>query len=353
MAQYIQVSGVSFGNGHTDNPTYAFSVGSGDIFLSGSGGYVNSPTGISKATLTSGVNLYLSDDNVTAVTASVESGFTCAGQIAYATWLVPSVTPSITPTPTGTPALGNCQFVFVPDSVDTTGYGLRYNLGGEINTLFAALFGTTTVYGGESGSVYSVCSTLQPLYWQQSTNTTVSYPSGVVYLGSGDACDENTDCEYVAPAPSPTVTPTITATPTGTPVSPTPTPTPSTVESVVTFYVADAIPGVIPVWRANVQIDGTKTINIDVSGSAGGNEGTQSLFVTGTVTGNGTITVTRINPDSTVDDLTTVEVIVTGGSISVLPTGQQNISSGSVANESFTISNLALGDDIRIEVYEG
>lgn len=225
MAQYIEVSGVSFGNGHTDNPTYAFSVGSGDIFLSGSGGYVNSPTGISKATLSSGIKLYLSSDTATAVTASVESGFTCTGQTAYATWVIPSP-------------------------------------------------------------------------------------------------------------------------------SPTPSPTPTPVESTVTFYVAEAVVG-IPIWRANVAIEGTKTFNLDVSGSALGNEGTQTLFVVGSVTGNGTITVTRLSPDNTVDDLTTVEVIVNGGSIGVVPTGQQNITSGSVANESFTISNLTIGDDIRIEVYEG
>lgn len=103
MAQYIQVSGASFGNGHSDNPTYSFTVGVGDIFLSGSGGYVNSPTNIAKATLESGINLYLSDDTVTAVTASVDAGFTCADQIAYATWVLPSSTP--TPTPTSTPVI--------------------------------------------------------------------------------------------------------------------------------------------------------------------------------------------------------------------------------------------------------
>jgi hypothetical protein len=105
MAQYIEVSGVSFGNGHSDNPTYAFTVGTGDIFLSGSGGYVNSPTGITKATLTSGIKLYLSDDNATAVTASVESGFTCVGTTAYASWVIPSPTP--TPTPTTTPVISS------------------------------------------------------------------------------------------------------------------------------------------------------------------------------------------------------------------------------------------------------
>lgn len=97
MAQYLEITGTSFGNAHGDDPTYAFTIGSGDIFLSGSGGYVNSPTGITKAVLTSGVKLKISDDTATAVTCSVENGFTCAGEFEYATWTLTSPTPSATP----------------------------------------------------------------------------------------------------------------------------------------------------------------------------------------------------------------------------------------------------------------
>lgn len=97
MAQYLEITGTSFGNAHGDDPTYAFTIGSGDIFLSGSGGYVNSPTGITKAVLTSGVKLKISDDTATAVTCSVESGFTCTNEFEYATWTLTSPTPSATP----------------------------------------------------------------------------------------------------------------------------------------------------------------------------------------------------------------------------------------------------------------
>lgn len=124
----------------------------------------------------------------------------------------PSPTAEPTATPTATPA-GFCQFVFVADSVDTTGYGLRYNLNGEVNTLFGSLLGTSTSYGGESGTVYSVCSSITPQYWEQSTNTTVSYPSGVEFIGAGDACASNNDCEYTGSPSTATPTPTPTAEP--------------------------------------------------------------------------------------------------------------------------------------------
>lgn len=103
MAQYIFVSASSFGNAHSDSPTYSFSVGTGTIYLSGSGGYVNSPTGISQATLDDpGVYLELSDESLTYVTCSVDSGFTCAGTVKYVSW-----TPAPSPTPTSTPTVSN------------------------------------------------------------------------------------------------------------------------------------------------------------------------------------------------------------------------------------------------------
>lgn len=102
MAQYIQVQGTSFGNAHSDSPTYAFTEGSGaGVYLSGSGGYVNAATGITKATLTSGVKLKVENDLATAVTCSVESGFTCATEFEYATWTI------VSPTPTPSPVISN------------------------------------------------------------------------------------------------------------------------------------------------------------------------------------------------------------------------------------------------------
>lgn len=100
MAQYIFVSASAFGNGHSDNPTYSFSVGTGTIFMSGSGGYVLNPVNITKSTLDNpGVKLELSDENISYVTCSVDAGFTCEGTISYVSWV-----PAPTPTPTATPA---------------------------------------------------------------------------------------------------------------------------------------------------------------------------------------------------------------------------------------------------------
>ena len=130
---------------------------------------------------------------------------------------IPTSTPLPTPDPTATglPS-GNCQFVFVSNEVMTSGYGLRYNLGGQVDTLFENIFATANVtYNGLTGSVYSVCSTLAPLYWEQSSNSTLIYPYGVYLLESGGECTQNIDCVYSAPdkgTPDPTPFPTATAT---------------------------------------------------------------------------------------------------------------------------------------------
>jgi hypothetical protein len=81
------------------------------------------------------------------------------------------------------------------------------------------------------------------------------------------------------------------------------------------------------------------------------------MFQTGTITGAGTITVTRIAPDGSSIDFGDVQVIVSqgpdGSSISVVPSTAQPFINGETVNESFTISNLQLSDDISIVVYEG
>ena len=223
MAQYIQVSAASFGNAHSDDPTYAFTEGSGQgIFLSGSGGYVNAPTGITKATLTSGVKLKVNNDAATAVTCSVESGFTCAGQFEYASWVIPS--PSPTPTPTNSPPISSFASIEVEDTVD----------------------------------------------------------------------------------------------------------------------------GVVPEYRAAIAIEGFKTITISGVSMFGVNE--VSLIHTGTVTGNGTITVTRINPDGTADEDGYVEV--TGLGCNINPSGQSAFTTGQTVNKLFDITNFDHGDAVGVYVLE-
>lgn len=220
MPQYIFVSASSFGNGHNDNPTYTFSVGSGTIFLSGSGGYVNNPTGITKATLDNpGVFLELSDENITYVTCSVDSGFNCAGTIKYVTW-----TPAPSPTPTSTPPATSFASIEVEDTVD----------------------------------------------------------------------------------------------------------------------------GIAPTYRAVVAIEGFKTMTIDGVGMAGVNQ--IPLFITGTVTGNGTITVTRINPDGTADEDGYVEV--TGLGCTINPSGQSAFTTGQTVNKLFNVTNFSHGDSVGVYVLE-
>ena len=108
----------------------------------------------------------------------------------------PPATDTPTPTPTPTPSPGTCRFVFVPDYVSTTGFGLRTYLGGEVNTLFSSIFGTP-VSTPSPGTVYSVCSSITPLWWRQSDNTTITYPAGVQNLADGLGCTDNLDCEYI------------------------------------------------------------------------------------------------------------------------------------------------------------
>ena len=106
--------------------------------------------------------------------------------------------PVPTPVPVPTPTTnGTCRFVFVEESVDITRYGLRYlpPNGSSTDVLFENLFGSEISYGGEQGTVYSVCSTLSPSTWDSSTNTIVTL-SGVVELESGGSCTLNSECEY-------------------------------------------------------------------------------------------------------------------------------------------------------------
>ena len=131
----------------------------------------------------------------------------------------PTVTPNPTPTPSSTAIPepdGYCQFVFVANEVDTTGYGLAYNFNGPVQVLFNNLLATTNVtYGGLTGDVYSVCSSSAPAYWEQSTNTLLVYPDGVILLDAGDPCTQNIDCVYEVGRgedPIPVATPTPTAT---------------------------------------------------------------------------------------------------------------------------------------------
>jgi hypothetical protein len=101
-------------------------------------------------------------------------------------------TPTPTPAPTSTPIVtGTCRFIFVPDDMDTTGYGIKWSnpIEGPSEASFQEIFGTPGVeIGGNMGTVYGVCSTTTPQYWRISDNTIVQFPEGVYLLANGGSC---------------------------------------------------------------------------------------------------------------------------------------------------------------------
>jgi hypothetical protein len=132
----------------------------------------------------------------------------------------PTTTTSSTTTSSTTTLSGNCRFIFVPDTVSTTGFGLRYNYGGVINALFSTLFGTPDNIGGEDGVVYTVCSTNSPAWWVESSNNTTAFPSGVFALADGGSCFNNSQCEWIPTTTTSTSTTTTSTTTTTTTAPP-------------------------------------------------------------------------------------------------------------------------------------
>jgi len=130
MAQFKDFNGANFGNAHQSDTTYKIvkaplangNPSSGSIYLSGSGGYVNSPTNISKASLDAGINVRIDDNDVTRSIVEVENG-TCDGEQAFATWvfLTPTATPTNTPTPTNLAIFSNNNFFSVSSNLTTSG----------------------------------------------------------------------------------------------------------------------------------------------------------------------------------------------------------------------------------------
>lgn len=120
MAQYLAITGSSFGHGHLDNPTYTITANEGTVLLSGSGGYVNAATAITKAALTSGIKVKLSSDSATSVTATVNSGFNCDSETAQGTWTLPTPTSTPTGTPTPTPSAQLRTILLTDSEPDST-----------------------------------------------------------------------------------------------------------------------------------------------------------------------------------------------------------------------------------------
>lgn len=137
MAQYLAITGSSFGNGHNDNPIYTITADVGTVYRSGSatgtipqGGYAFTPATASKAELTAGINVKV-DLAATEVTATVNGGYQCAGETAVQSWTIeasPTPTPTTTTTQTPTPSAQSRTLVLTdvePDStINGSGAGL-------------------------------------------------------------------------------------------------------------------------------------------------------------------------------------------------------------------------------------
>ena len=101
-----------------------------------------------------------------------------------------------TPTPEDLGKTGFCHFIFVPETEQTEGFGLNYNLNGIQNTLFSELMSAPAEINGTRGIVYNICSTLQPNYWDSINNFIMAYPEGVYALPMGGECASNFECRY-------------------------------------------------------------------------------------------------------------------------------------------------------------
>jgi len=126
----------------------------------------------------------------------------------YTTTTTTTSEPTTTTTSTTTEAPGLCRFIFVPDTFDTTNFGVNYlsPTTGDTYTLFSSLLATVTNYNGQDGSMYNVCSIIVPQYWYQPTNTILGFPVEIEVLPSGDPCVINGDCTYVEPTTTTTTT---------------------------------------------------------------------------------------------------------------------------------------------------
>ena len=133
----------------------------------------------------------------------------------------PTPTPTSTPTPTPTPttAIGQCYLIVVPSSYNTTGYGIRLQLPGQIsqdygfNQLLAEV-------GPLDEAYYYVCSAFSPQYVNINTGVAQTYPEEITFTGPNGGCVSHADCINPEPTSTPTPTPTSTPTPTVVPGTP-------------------------------------------------------------------------------------------------------------------------------------
>ena len=125
-------------------------------------------------------------------------------------------TPTATPTLTPTQMAGQCYSFSIPSTYNTSGYGLRIQLPGQVSQdmPFNALLSEQGP-GPSYNVIYYVCSTSIPSYVNISTGVATTTPEEILSTGPDGPCSSHVDCFGSTQTPTPT--PTLTKTPTLTP----------------------------------------------------------------------------------------------------------------------------------------
>lgn len=120
----------------------------------------------------------------------------------------------------------------------------------------------------------------------------------------------------------------------------------STPDSFVSSTTSIGVPGNVG-YSITYAIVGYKTVTHNLDANS---EWTTALFNTGTVTGNGTVSVQRISPDSTADDAGSISISTPA---TVSGNNPQLFSNGTTINYSWNITNFSAGDAISVLIEEG
>ena len=122
---------------------------------------------------------------------SLSSGESCSVEP------TPTTTPTNTPTPTTTQELtGDCYVLSVPDSYNTSGYGIRLQLPGQ-EVQDAQFFQLLAEVGLDNTTIYYICSEISPTYVNLSTHQEETFPPELSLTGPNGGCANHNDCYII------------------------------------------------------------------------------------------------------------------------------------------------------------
>ena len=126
---------------------------------------------------------------------SLSSGESCSVEPTPTT--TPTTTPTNTPTPTTTQELtGDCYVLSVPDSYNTSGYGIRLQLPGQ-EVQDAQFFQLLGEVGFDNTTIYYICSEISPTYVNLSTHQAETFPPELTLTGPNGGCTNHNDCYII------------------------------------------------------------------------------------------------------------------------------------------------------------